>query len=144
MTELEHFIEREDVSTFGRVCSIAISIKTRDDDYCDNHNCGECDFCKNKDEIMKILLSKHKEKPQLTDDEKAILRNVNSVFTRIARDRNGDIYIYEKKPFKNTKIDAWCDGGSYIKFVAFKHLFQFVKWEDEEPYNIEELLKEVE
>ena len=77
MTELEHFIKREDISTFGRVCSIAISIKTRDDDYCDNHNCGECDFCKNKDEILKILLSEHQEKPQLTDDEKAILRTSN-------------------------------------------------------------------
>ncbi len=85
MTELEHFIKREDVSTFGRVCSIAISIKTRDEDYCDNHNCGECDFCKNKDEILKILLSQHKEKLKLTDDEKAISRSIDPKFKYIAR-----------------------------------------------------------
>lgn len=28
----------------------------------------------------------------------------------------------------------------YESFILFDHLFQFVKWEDEEPYNIAELL----
>lgn len=28
----------------------------------------------------------------------------------------------------------------YRSFSLFDHLFQFIKWEDEEPYNIQELL----
>lgn len=28
-----------------------------------------------------------------------------------------------------------------IGLTAFNHLFKFVKWEDEEPYNIQELLE---
>lgn len=142
MTELEHFIRRNDVEANGKICAIALSIKNKIDGYCECKGCEICIFPRNKDEILKILLSEHKEKPKLTDDEKAILRNVDSVFTRIARDRNGNIYIYEKKPFKNTKIDAWCDGGSYIKFVAFNHLFQFITWEDKEPWFIPDLLED--
>lgn len=30
---------------------------------------------------------------------------------------------------------------NYINIYEFKHLFQFIKWEDEEPYEIEKLLE---
>ena len=109
-------------------------------DYCDNHNCDECDFCKNKDEILKILLSQHKEKQKLTDDEKAILRNIEPKFKFIARDEDGELYVYRKKTTK--KGDIWTDHCGNANFRAFNHLFQFVKWEDEEPWSIKELLEE--
>lgn len=141
MTELEHFIRRNDVSTFGRVCSIAISIKTRDDDYCDNHNCGECDFCKNKDEILKILLSEHIEKPKITDDEKAILRNLPKKCKYIIRNWNNKLFLTEGKPQKKGDY-YWSYKGYCYELDIFEHLFQFIKWEDEEPWSIKELLEE--
>lgn len=141
MTELEHFIRRNDVSTFGRVCSIAISIKTRDDDYCDNHNCGECDFCKNKDEILKILLSEHKEKPKITDDEKAILRNLPKKCKYIIRNWNNKLFLTEGKPQKKGDY-YWSYKGYCYELDIFEHLFQFIKWEDEEPWSIKKLLEE--
>lgn len=140
MTELEHYIKQKDVETIGNVCSIARTIKTKDEDYCENHNCGECDFYKNKDEILKILLSEHKEKPQLTDDEKAILRIVTPKYKYIARDEDGELYVYLEKVTK--KGDVWTDHCGSTNFHAFNHLFQFVKWEDEEPWSIKELLEE--
>ena len=33
------------------------------------------------------------------------------------------------------------NNGLMRTFEFFNHLFQFIKWEDEEPYNIEDLLK---
>lgn len=39
MTELEHYIIRKKVSTYGRVCGIANQIKAKDDDCCIDHNC---------------------------------------------------------------------------------------------------------
>lgn len=142
MTELEHFIKREDVSTLGRVCSIAISIKTKDEDYCENHNCGECDFYKNKEEILKILLSEHKEKPKLTDDEKAILRNIDNTFKYIARDEDGELFIFERKPIKSDYY--WdCDVfNNCLNLNVFNKLFKSIKWEDDEPWNISDLLEE--
>ena len=77
--------------------------------------------------------------PKLTADEKAILRSVGNKYKYIARDEDNDLYIYKMTPRKSTT--DWSDGGGYSGFYIFNHLFQFIKWEDEEPYSIAELLK---
>ena len=78
---------------------------------------------------------------KLTEDEKVILRNIDNRNKWIARDGDGSLFVYCSKPIKKESswvsemfLD-WCD------IWIFKHLFQFIKWEDEEPYLIEDLLK---
>ena len=94
-----------------------------------------------KDYTLKELLWERKEKPKLTEDEKVILRNLPKGYKYIARDQNMGLYIYLEKPYKIT--NNWTDHVSSIYGISiFKHLFQFIKWEDEEPYLIEDLLKE--
>ena len=90
-----------------------------------------------KDYTCKELLWERKEaKP--TEDEKVILRNVPKHYKWIARDKNGLICMYIKKPSKCEY--SW--GGCKYMLLPFYHLFQFIKWEDEEPYLIEDLLGE--
>ena len=89
-----------------------------------------------KDYTCKELLWERKEKPKLTEDEKVILRNVPQYYKWIARDGSGLIFLFSKKP---SKCDCSWIGYNDIAF-PFHHLFQFIKWEDEEPYLIEELL----
>ena len=90
-----------------------------------------------KDYTCKELLWERKEKPQLTEDEKVILRNLPKKYKWIARDKSDWIFLYKEKPIK-LKI-SW--SGCMYTTLPFKHLFQFIKWEDDEPYSIEELLK---
>ena len=90
-----------------------------------------------KDYTLTELLWERKEKPQLTDDEKTILRNLPKEYKWIARDKNGSIFLYIDKPVKR---NFWLDNFGTIR-LPFDHLFQFIKWEDEEPYSIEDLLK---
>ena len=90
-----------------------------------------------KDYTCKELLWERKEKPQLTEDEKVILKNVPYDYKWIARDIDGCLYVYESKPKKG--IIMWESDG--LPMIPFDHLFQFIKWEDEEPYSIEELLE---
>ena len=90
-----------------------------------------------KDYTCKELLWERKEKPKLTEDEKAILRNLPKHYEWIARDIDGHLYIYASKPKKGLTI--WVDAG--LPMVSFDHLFQFIKWEDDKPYSIKELLK---
>ena len=114
-----------------------------------------CDFDKNlkhiyalyEFDIMKVykdytcteLLWERKEKPQLTEDEKAILKVLlNEKYKWIARDKNDWLYVYASKPKKG--ITIWENTGSPM--MPFVHLFNFIKWEDDEPYSIEELLGE--
>lgn len=89
-----------------------------------------------KDYTCKELLWERKEAPKLTEDEKAILRNVPQYYKWIARDGNGVLCLYPDKPHKSKTI--W---DNYGALFPFHHLFQFIKWEDEEPYSIGELLK---
>ena len=90
-----------------------------------------------KDYTLKELLWERKEKPKPTYDEKIILRNLPEKYKWIARDKNGCLYVYASKPEK--VINMWEGCGQPM--FTFYHLFQFIKWEDEEPYSIEELLE---
>ena len=90
-----------------------------------------------KDYTCEVLLWERKEKPNLTEDEKVILRNVPYDYKWIARDIDGCLYVYESKPKKG--ITMWESDG--LPMIPFDHLFQFIQWEDKEPYSIEELLE---
>ena len=90
-----------------------------------------------KDYTLTELLWERKEKPKPTYDEKIILRNLPEKYKWIARDKNGLIFLYAKKP---SKCEYSWGGCKYI-LLPLEHLFQFIQWEDEEPYSIEDLLK---
>ena len=102
---------------------------------CDN----ELDIIKvYKDYTCKELLWERKENPKLNEDEKAILKVLlNEKYKWIARDKNDWLYVYASKPKKG--ITIWENTGSPM--MPFVHLFNFIKWEDEEPYLIEALLE---
>ena len=91
-----------------------------------------------KDYTCKELLWERKEKPQLNEDEKVILRSLPKDYKWIARDLSGMVYIFIERPEKGQAI--WYGCGQPM--IPFYHLFQFIQWEDEEPYSIEELLGE--
>ena len=91
-----------------------------------------------KDYTCKELLWERKGKPKLTEDEKAILSNIDKCVKYIARNMDGSLLVYEDKPVKAR--EHWdCEFQVYC--FPFDKLFNFIKWEDEEPYSIEELLK---
>ena len=77
----------------------------------------------------------------LTEDERVILRNVVDDYRWISRDKDGGLHIFESKPDK--EHDHWSISYyySFESLCLFRKLFQFIKWTDKEPYNIEELLK---
>lgn len=91
-----------------------------------------------KDYTCKKLLWKRKEKPKLTEDERTILENIEEKYKWIARDENGQLDVFGTKPYKDS--DYWVNDSGFCT-TPFTDLFQFIKWEDEEPYLIEELLK---
>ena len=67
-------------------------------------------------------------------------------FSWIARDQDGLLYVYDKKPQKaidvgRTNPGYWfCEDDEYFSapLIVFNSLFQCIKWEDEEPTLIEE------
>lgn len=137
MTELEHVLKKHS-SHLISICNAAHIAKYNHT--CDGKACRGCDLCANSNEILKILLSEHIEKPKLTDDEGAILRSVDNKFEFIARDEDGNLFIYMRKPYKDQI--RWESGALVTALDIFNHLFQSIKWEDEEPWSIKKLLEE--
>lgn len=82
--------------------------------------------------------------PKINKEEYEVLKSLDDEWRWIARDGIGNsLYAYLIKPYKRSKRWIDIDGGLTFEQVD-KILFQFIKWEDEEPYNIQELIEEYE
>ena len=118
-----------------------------DEEFADVVRCGALDTkyamkCLGEDCLdckINWLKSEHKEPINLSEAERIILENINKEYSYIARNQNGDLEVFLGKPFKATVI--WNSRGfKYCYLTCFNHLFQFIKWENDTPYNINELL----
>ena len=97
---------------------------------------GDCSNC-----IYPWLKSEHKEQITLSEAERIILENIDKEYKWIARDKyDNELFIYTDKPIKNEN-NNWGSEGENADLELFRHLFNFITWNDSEPYNIEELLK---
>lgn len=107
------------------------------------HNCNRVSMseCKECDErFIEWLNAEYKEPVTISKIEFTILNEVDDKWKYMARDDNGDLFLYEDRPEKMAY--SWIDdkNGYYHCFHAFNELFKFVKWEDNEPYLIDDLL----
>nr|DAG85465.1 MAG TPA: hypothetical protein [Caudoviricetes sp.] len=101
-----------------------------------NVDCSEC---------LKLslvdLLEEYKEPVKLTKFEYEYLKVAKeNEYNFIARDKDNRLYGTSEKP-KKYNI-TWASSGAYI--VMFKSMFNFVRWQDEEPYSIDEILSNCE
>ncbi len=84
------------------------------------------------------LLEEYKEPVKLTKFEYEYLKVAKKEeFNFIARDGDGRLFLYKNKPFKS--LDEWIV-ASKVCCRILDSLFKFVKWEDEEPWNIDNIL----
>lgn len=75
----------------------------------------------------------------ISEIEKIILENINSKYKWIARDKNGDLNLYETKPQKSVRTGYWAS-DNYKPIDIFPKLFLNIIWEDKEPYKISNLI----
>jgi hypothetical protein len=107
------------------------------DDISDTKSCGQLE--------LEFLLAEHKEQPKLTKKERLLCEILETGY--IARDGafyDYNIYYYPTRPKR--KSDHWDDVDElYTDLELFERKipnpFSFIKWEDEEPWKVEDLLK---
>ena len=78
---------------------------------------------------------------QFSANEKTILRSLNEKWKWLARDEDGILYVYTHRPIKSSESYTLSD-GSWEKFNTFGHLFQAIQWTDDEPVEIEKVIRE--
>lgn len=119
--------------------------KTGEMERCTEMHCTECLFYGKKETYhtsrRKWLESEYIEKPVISKRDRAFLEYIGTGINYITRDMDGGLFIYISKPHK--LIDCWessgCESDKSLKF--FKLDFPMVKWEDSEPWLIEDLKK---
>jgi len=109
---------------------------------CGSLSCTECGFFRNNEcyESRKIkwLYAEHVERSTLTKKERMLCELIETGW--IARDKNGKIYWYTNKPER--RVDKWMiQEGSIDNLIRFGCSFDFIHWEDCQPWSVEDLLK---
>ena len=67
-----------------------------------------------------------------TKDEQFILKNTSSEYKWIARDENGELWIFEKEPRRED--DYWTigrPGTAYAQLDPFEHMFKKITYLNE-------------
>lgn len=115
---------------------------------CNDIACEECLF--NTDDfggdcsdnsLERWAESEYVDKPKISESDRQFLNYLPDNYKYIVRSRAGFLYAYDSKVEKNDK--CWI-GASYdrrMDMTAFKISFPMIKWEDEEPWLIEDLKK---
>ena len=88
-------------------------------------------------ELLEEYKEEYKEPIKLTQFEYEYLKFAKKEgFNFIARDNDGCVFLYRNRPWKDEL--SWDYSGKFM--IVFAELFKFVKWEDEEPWNIDNIL----
>lgn len=77
--------------------------------------------------------------------EYAILKKLDNIWEWLARNNlyGGHLEAHTSEPLRMSD-SHWSNGDMTRKIIEGDYLFQFIKWEDNKPYNIQELLYEYE
>ena len=115
---------------------------------CSKIECSDCqfDFYDDCEEgIENWCESEYVENPTITSREKKFLDLLLTKWKYIARDENKNLYVFDSLPIKG--YDGWCIENismceyCYISKKTFGDMFDFIKWENEKPWSIEDLKK---
>ena len=113
---------------------------------CPQTDCAKCLF--NDDIDCDISLeqwseSEYVEKNTITSREKKFLDVLLPKWKYIARDSNNSLFIYPIKPIRFGT--CWMVKNDYnvykIAKYVYGNMFNVIRWEDEEPWSIEDLKK---
>lgn len=125
--------------------ALAVSKVTGKPISCTKSSCEHCncynDFLCEENRLREWAESEYIKKPVISKRDRVFLEYIGTGINYITRDMDGGLFIYISKPHK--LIDCWessgCESDKSLKF--FKLDFPMVKWEDPEPWLIEDLKK---
>jgi len=64
---------------------------------------------------------------------------IDDKYKWLARDKDGELCAYEDKPFKEQEDKTWDNEKSYFTLNETDSTYSFIKWNDDEPWSIEEV-----
>ena len=120
---------------------------------CDFIRCRDCVFNCESDGAEDIdcsetrrewAESEYVKKPVISKNDRAFLDYLREEYKFVARDKNGVLFVYSSKPYKDITSECWCIcdcSNSPSLFLNYTVDFPMIKWSDSEPWLIEDLKK---
>ena len=107
---------------------------------CRNIKCCEClfDFVNCENDTREWAESEYIEKPVISKRDRTFLEYLDKQYEYLARDKTGQLYAHRAKPYRDDSF--WTNVGR--RFCLNDRInvdFPMVKWEDSEPWLIEDL-----
>lgn len=124
---------------------VAVDKRTGKMGSCDDISCSNClfdvDFNRDCDNARRGWAeSEYIEKPVISKRDRGFLECIKNSVKWITRDYSGKLWAWVAIPEKSVISKVWtCAEGNGLN--AFNIDFPMVKWEDEEPWLIEDLKK---
>ena len=139
----KHKYELRTLNNLFKLCDCALRKDNGSFGRCSNIGCKNCMFNEDRDcdyARMKWMLSECEESLEVSKLEYDILLYLyhNTKFRYIARDEGMWLFAYYESPVKCT--DNWQGGKCYETLDIFSNLFKFVKWSDDQPTSIKDVL----
>lgn len=125
---------------------LAISKVTGKPISCKNTSCEDCEcynaFLVCEEEYLKDWAeSEYIEKPVISKRDKSFLDYLIEKYKFVARDENGELFVYKTQPEKLEEYWYLPHGRCISLNRHFNVDFPMVKWEDDKPWLIEDLKK---
>jgi len=79
---------------------------------------------------------------EFSEDEKVIAMHINKKYKWMARDKDGELFMYVNKPTKRDRLNIWTVDYGYLNiknFIDDKDMFKNIKWEDDGPTRISDI-----
>lgn len=125
---------------------IAVDRQTGEFRSCYETPCIECLFRSNtercKEKAREWAESEYVERPVISKSDRTFLDYIKEEYKYITRDEDGDLFAWSAKPKKGLILNEWLyTSSNTIGLYAFNLDLPMVKWEDYEPWLIEDLKK---
>ena len=148
MIDAEKF-RKEILENLNKDPLISVNKHNNEIEECTADNCLKCLFNVMRGNkscfsaMLRWLLSEYKEPIKLSKLEYELLRHLYKTgYSYIVRDGSNSVYVYEKRPCRINLY--WAPGdvnhNDDISLYRLSYLFQFLKWSDEEPTLIQDIL----
>lgn len=123
--------------------SIAIVRESGRIEPCCSTFCVKCLFnsAKCKERIREWAESEYIEKLVISKRDRAFLEYIRKEYKFIARDKDGELFIYRTQPRRNDERCNWTSNGCISLSIRHNVDFPMVKWGDCQPWFIEDLKK---
>ncbi len=141
MKNIEYYKEKI-LDIVGRGDSVGVDRNTNEPEGCAFLGCENCklaDNCNNG--LRKWCNEQYIEKPMLTKNEKKFLDIINPKYKYVTKNKNNILCLSVGIPIRTESDWIGVNDCAYISENYFNGLFKFIKWDDEEPWQLDDLKK---